>query len=192
LKHQPLDSFSTRLVQLRQKRAERHVIISNLKSQCAVIVARLQDAPNPGNEREIRLREILGEPPIAVSLSDPDQLTALRKELESQNAAVSIIDQEILIETRYANNRLIESVSSEISRLGKKFADAFRDLHQAHLDFDEYIDGLEDVGANVGQFRIRPNGLSHPKDSSGSYAYGLKEFIDSGLFSKSNMPKVLR
>jgi hypothetical protein len=192
LRHQPLDSYSTRLVQLRQKRAERHVIISNLKSQCAVIVARLQDAPNPGNEREIRLREILGEPPIAASLSDQDQLTALRKELESQNAAVSIIDKEILTETRYANNKLIESVSPEITRLGKKFADAFRDLHAAHLEFDDYIDGLEDVGASVGQFRIRPNGLSHPKDLSGSYAYGLKEFIDSGFFQKSNMPKVLK
>jgi hypothetical protein len=97
-----------------------------------------------------------------------------------------------LTETRYANNKLIESVSPEITRLGKKFADAFRDLHAAHLEFDDYIDGLEDVGASVGQFRIRPNGLSHPKDLSGSYAYGLKEFIDSGFFQKSNMPKVLK
>jgi hypothetical protein len=127
-----------------------------------------------------------------VTPSDPERLTQLLRELEDLNIAEKIVEGTTQTETRLAGNKLIEFASVEITRLGKKFADAFRDLHAAHLDFDDYIDGLEDVGASVGQFRIRPNGLSHPKDLSGSYAYGLKEFIDSGFFSKSNMPKALR
>jgi division protein CdvB (Snf7/Vps24/ESCRT-III family) len=192
LKLQPFDSFSARLPQLKQKKAEIHVKITNIKSQCAVIRARMQDSPSPGNEHEIRLREILGETPVAMSLPDPDQLRALQKQLEALNAAVSTIDREMLTETRYANNAFLESVRSEINRLGNAFANAFADLHSRHLEYDQFIDSLEDVGASVGQFRIRPNGLSHPKDLSGSYAYGLREFIDAGFFSQSNLPKALR
>jgi hypothetical protein len=129
---------------------------------------------------------------MTVIPADTERFTQLLRELDDLNIAEKIVDSAIQTETRLAGNKLIESVTPEITRLGKKFADAFHELHAAHLEFDEYVDGLEDVGASVGQFRIRPNGLSHPKDLSGSYAYGLKEFIDSGFFSKANMPKVLR
>jgi hypothetical protein len=108
------------------------------------------------------------------------------------NGGVSLLDGEILKDTRVANNRLLDSVMPEIVRLGNNFAKAFADLHARHLEFDQYIDLLEEVGASVGSFRIRPNGLSHPKDLSGSYAYGLQEFIEAGFFSRSNLPKVLK
>jgi chromosome segregation ATPase len=192
LKLPSLDSFSTRLPQLRQKQAEFHVEITNIKSQCAIIRARMQKSPNPGNEHEIRLRELLGETPVAVSLADPEQLRALQKELEALTASVSILDREILAETSYANKKLIESVKSEIGRLGSAFANAFAELHARHLEYDQLIDDLEDVVASVGMFRIRPNDLSHPKDRSGAYAYGLQEFIDNKFFSVSNLPKVLK
>jgi hypothetical protein len=188
----PLDSFSASLPRLKQKKAELHVDISNLKSQCAIIRARMQDSPRAGNEHEIRVREILGETPVAVSLPDPDQLWKLQRDLEVLNTAVSTIDTAILHETRVANTKLCESVKPEITKLGNAFARAFADLHARHLEFDQYIDDLEDAGASVGQFRLRPNGLSHPRDLSGSYFYSLREFIDAGFFSQRDMPKALK
>jgi hypothetical protein len=188
----PLDSYSPRIPLLRAKRAELHVEKAQKIAECAIIRQRTAEEPNPGNAHDRRVAEILGEKPVAVSLPDTDKLRVLQQEIEAINAAISILDSEIQKETRIANNKLIESVSPELTRLGNAFAKAFADLHAAHLEFDDYIDDLENVGASVGQFRIRPNGLSHPKDLSGSYAYGLAEFIDSGFFSKSNMPKVLK
>jgi hypothetical protein len=138
------------------------------------------------------VRRILGEEPVAVVPPDTARLAFLLTELEDLNAAMSTIDAAILTETRIANNKLIDSVRPEIARLGNNFAKAFVDLHAAHLAFDEYTDSLEDAGASVGQFRMRPNGLSHPKDLSGAYAYGLKEFIDSGFLNNSNLPKVFK
>jgi hypothetical protein len=129
---------------------------------------------------------------VTESLSDRDQLQANLQKLEVINAAISTLDAEILKQSGLASARMIESVKSEITRLGSAFANAFAELHARHLDFDEYIDSLEEVGASVGQFRIRPNGLSHPKDRSGAYAYGLQEFIDSKFFSASGLPKVLK
>jgi hypothetical protein len=124
--------------------------------------------------------------------ADTERLPVLLRELEDLNIADSIVNGQIQTETRLAGNKLIESARPEITRLGSKFANAFRDLHAAHLEWDDYIDSLEEAGASVGVFRIRPNGLSHPKDKSGSYAYGLKEFIDSGFFIARDLPKVLK
>jgi hypothetical protein len=183
---------SPRLSTVRAKMAELQVEKARLKADGAVIRSRIQNAPHPGNEHERRVKEILGETPVAVELSDADQLRSLQRKIETIDAALAVLDAEFQKELRIVNNDLVVSVRPEIKRLGSKFADAFRDLHAAHLEFDDYIDDLENVGASVGQFRIRPNGLSHPKDLSGSYAYGLKEFIDLGFFQKSNMPKVLR
>jgi hypothetical protein len=124
--------------------------------------------------------------------ADTDRLPVLLRELEDLNIADNIVNGQIQAESRLAGNKLIESVRPEIMRLGSKFANAFRDLHAAHLEWDDYIDSLEEAGASVGVFRIRPNGLSHPKDMSGSYAYGLREFVDSGFFAARDLPKVLK
>jgi hypothetical protein len=124
--------------------------------------------------------------------ADTERFPALLRELEDLNVADAIIGGQIQAESHLAGNKLIESVKPELTRRGNRFANAFRDLHTAHLEWDEYIDSLEDAGASVGVFRIRPNGLSHPKDMSGSYAYGLKEFIDAGFFAARDLPKVLK
>ena len=76
------------------------------------------------------------------------------------------------------------------SLIGKRFADAFLALRTAHLEFDSFVNELEDAGGNVSTLRIRPNGLSHPRDSSGNYFYGLRDFVDAGFFSESHMAKV--
>jgi hypothetical protein len=123
------------------------------------------------------------------TLPDTEQLIANHRELEDLYAADARNDAKKVKEEREANIRLIESVKPELTRLGNKWANAFLECHGAHLDFDNFIDALEDAGASVGQFRIRPNGLSHPKDRSGNYFYALQEFVDSGFLKTSNMPK---
>jgi hypothetical protein len=127
-----------------------------------------------------------------VTPSDPDHLTQLLRELDDLNMAEKIVEDAIQTETRLAGDKLIESVSSEIQRLGNKFGKAFVDLHSACLEYDRFIDSLEETGVNVGQLRIRPNGLSHPADRSGNFFYAINEFIDSKFLSQSDMPKVLR
>jgi hypothetical protein len=188
-----LESFSDNLPTLRAERNKRFVKIQPLKAECAEIRLRLQSGtPNPGNQEEVRLRALMGKEPIPLVLPDQEQLTTLLVTINHLNAEISTLDAEILKETSVANNRLIESEKARIGRLGSAFANAFAELHARHLEYDQLIDDLEDVGASVGQFRIRPNGLSHPKDRSGAYAYGLNEFIDAGYYSKSNLSKVLK
>jgi hypothetical protein len=126
---------------------------------------------------------------MSVILADPQRISQLQGEIQDFGAADNIVDSEIQTETRLAGNRLYEAVKPEVMRLGKKFAEAFRDLHSAHLEFDNYVNRLEDAGGNVSALRIRPNGLSHPMDRSSSYYYGLIEFIDAGFFTKGDMPK---
>jgi hypothetical protein len=186
-----LDSLSPRRAQLRAKKAQLHVNISDLKSQCAVIRARMQDSPSPGNEHENRLRQILGETPMVVSLPDPDQLRTLQKELEILNAAVSTVDAAILAETRTASNLLLEAVRPEVNRLGSKFAKAFLALRQEHLEYVELVDKIDDAGGNVSALRITPAGLSDPRDRCGNYSYGLREFAEAGFISKSVAPRVI-
>jgi hypothetical protein len=191
MKIPPLDSFSPRLPMLRGKKAELHVNISDLKAQCSVIRARMQDSPSPGTESENRLRQILGEKPVVVSLPDPEQLRTLQKELEVLNAAVSIIDTAILAETRTASNLLLEAVRPEINRLGSKFAKAFLALRSEHLEYVELVDKIDDAGGNISALRITPVGLSDPRDRSGNYSYAMREFAEAGFISKSLAPKAI-
>jgi hypothetical protein len=186
-----LDSLSPRRAQLRAKKAQLHVNISDLKSQCAVIRARMQDSPSPGNEHERRLSEILGEKPVVASLPDPEQLRTLQKELEVLNAAVSTIDAAILAETRTASNLLLDAVKPEVIRLGNNFAKAFLALRAEHLKYVELVDLIDDAGGNVSALRITPAGLSDPRDRSGNYSYGLREFAEANFISKSVAPKVI-
>jgi hypothetical protein len=94
--------------------------------------------------------------------ADEERLGQLLRELQDLNVAEKIIAGKIQTEERLAGNKLYEAVKPEVTRLGKRFADAFRDLHSAHLEFDQYVSQLEDAGGNVSALRIRPNGLSHP------------------------------
>ena len=128
---------------------------------------------------------------MVVSLPDPDQLRTLQKELEILNAAVSTVDAAILAETRTASHLLLEQVRPEINRLGSKFAKAFLALRSEHLEYIELVDKIDDAGGNVSALRITPAGLSDPRDRCGNYSYGLREFAEAGLISKSLAPKAI-
>jgi hypothetical protein len=189
----PLDSFSTTLPEKRVTRGEYLTEISKRKLECATIRARMQSAsPDPGNERLNRVNALLGRSTAPVVQPDDMRLQTLLVEIQDLQNAVSVIDRQIEAEEQAASRKLVKSEWSEIERRGNKYAKAFVDFYAAHLDFDEHLDRLEDVGASVGQFRVRPNGVSSPKDPSGSYFYGLREFIDAGFLSKSDTPKVFK
>jgi hypothetical protein len=191
LKIPPLDSFAPRRSALRAKTAELHVENAQDIAQCAIIRQRMAEAPDPGNEYQRRVAEILGEKPIAGKLADADQLLALQNKIEARKAAIAILDAEFQKETRLAANAVLEAVRPEVTRLGNNFAKAFLALRQEHLEYVEFIDKLDDAGGNVSAIRITPNGLSDPRDRSSNYAYGLREFAEAGFISKSVAPKVI-
>jgi hypothetical protein len=191
LKIPALESFSPRLQTLRSKRAELQIAISQGKAECAVIRARLQDAPNAGNESEVRIRKILGETPVETTISDPDRLRTLILELEDLNVAASVIDAAIQNETRTASNLLLESVKPEALRLGSDFAKAFLALRFAHSEYNKFVDEVDATSANVESLRLYPAGLSDPNDRSSNYAYGLREFANAGYLKKSEAPEFI-
>jgi hypothetical protein len=192
LKIPPLDSFSPRLATLRSKRAELYVESQNKKAECAIIRARMQKTPDPGNENESRLRKILGEEPVTVRLPDADRLRELLTELDVLNAAIGTIDTAIQNETRLASNKLLEAVKPELLRRGSAFAKAFLALRFEHLEYIKFVDEIEDAGGNVSALRLTPNGLSDPRDSSGSnYRFGLREFAEAGFLPESAAPKAI-
>jgi hypothetical protein len=151
----------------------------------------MQDTPSQGNLHENRVRQILGETPVVESLSDPDQLRALQKELEVLNDAVSTIDAAILAETRTASDKLLDAVRPEVNRLGSKFAQAFLALRSEHREYIEFVDKLDDAGGNVSALRITPAGLNDPRESCANYSYALREFAEAGYVSHSVVPKAI-
>jgi hypothetical protein len=188
-----LESFSERLPTLKSERNKRTTEIQRLKTECAEIRARLQSGtPNPGNEEEVRLRTLMGKEPIPLVRPDREQLNVLLVTIDKKNAEVGAFDAEILKENRVANNKLIESEMDGIKRRGNKAAKALADLCEADLEYELHLDSLEEVGATVGQYRIRLPGLGSPRDISSGYAYSLREFIDAGMISTSDLPKALR
>lgn len=118
-------------------------------------------------------------------------LQRLQNEIEDRKVAVSIVDAELRIETRRANNLLLEAVKPDTMRLGGDFAKAFVALRQARSAYNKWVDELDAVGANVEQLRIHPNGLSDPADASGNYPWGLREFADYGFIPRSQAPQII-
>jgi hypothetical protein len=174
------------------KNVELDAEIAKLKAEGAAIREQLNKGTlDHGNDHQVRARKLLGED-VSVVPASIERLSQVQRELTIRGTARNINTGKIQNEERIAGNKQYEAVKPEVDRLGRKFAEAFRDLHKAHLEFDEYVSRLEDAGGNVSALRIRPNGLSAPSDRSSSYYYGLIEFIDAGFVSKGDMPKAFR
>ena len=185
-----LDSLSPRLSQLRTKRNELLAEIVPRRGECAVIRARLRTDPNAGNDHANRLAALLGGSLVPVIQPDEARLQTLLVEISDRQAGVSLIDAEILKESGLARNKQREVVGDEIKQLGQRFANAFLDLHSAHLDYESYVSGLEDADGSVSDLRLTPAGLNTPRDPHSPYAYGFREFIDAKFMSA--LPKVLQ
>jgi hypothetical protein len=129
---------------------------------------------------------------MSVIQPDLERLSQLQCEIQDFGAALGIVEGRTQNEERIAGNKQREAVQPEIDRLGNIYANAFLATHTAALDYDSFVNRLEDAGGNISTLRLSPAGLMGPSDRNSQFAYGLKEFIDSGFFLKSNMPKVLK
>jgi len=189
-----LESFSSRLAELRAKRAALYVDITNKKAECAEIRARMTNEPSAGNAQEVRVRQLLGNGTAkAVVLPDPQRLNELLVALDDLNTAIAILDAQIETETRVASVKLCEAAKPEHSALAKKFAGNIMELHAAHLDYLKFIDAIEDRGAStISLGRVSPHWLGHPRDASGGYHYALKDFVEAGHISKNEIHEAIR
>jgi hypothetical protein len=187
-----LTELHPRISELEGKRYALQIEKNAKVAEAAIIRARIQESPSAGNAAENRVRAILGEPVSPDVPPDMLRLDALLRELNDMNKALGILDANIQKERVVASRLVLAAVKSDVATLGKAFAKAFLDLHTCHLGYNKFIDSLEDVGVSVSALRVCPNGLGFPTDLSGTYMYGVCEFIEAGYLEKSQMPKVLR
>jgi hypothetical protein len=128
---------------------------------------------------------------MSVIPADPERLGQLLRELEDSNLAENIINGKIQTEERIAGNKLYESVKPEVTRLGKRFAEAFLATRDTHLEYETFVNRLEDAGGNVSALRISPAGLVNPSERNSIYAYGARELSEAGFLPNSDVQKVL-
>jgi hypothetical protein len=128
---------------------------------------------------------------MSVIQPDPERLSQVQNEIQDFGAALGIIEGKIQIEERLAGNKQYEAVKPEVDRLGKRFADAFLATRDAHLEYETFVNQLEDAGGNVSVLRISPAGLVNPSERNSPYAYGLRELSETGFLPKTDVSKVL-
>jgi hypothetical protein len=166
-----------------------------MKAECAMLRARLQNAPSNGNASDNRVREILGEAPLADTAPDVVRLDQLLRELQAVNSAVGILDHQIYNERIIGSKLVCESVpvKSEVTKRGKAFAQALIALHAAHTAYDAFLDEVENSGTNISSLnRIHLSRIGSPRDPSGAYHYSLMDFVDSKVISREELPKEIR
>jgi predicted RNA-binding Zn ribbon-like protein len=189
-----LDSYSSKLPQLRTKRADLYATVARYKAECAEIRARLQHAPLAGNDQENRIRALIGETTAkATRLPDTERLDQLLRDLTDLNAAVSIIDAQVDVEMRAASVALCEAVAPEHSALARKFATKMIELHAAETAYLKFVDSVEDTGASTTSLSRMPRSwLGSPLDPSSGYHHFLKESVDAGHIAKAAVPESIR
>jgi hypothetical protein len=190
----PLDFYSPKLPQLRNKRADLYATVARHKAECAEIRGRLRHAPLAGNDQENRIRALIGETaPQATTVSDAERLDQLLRDLTDLNAAVLIIDAQIEAETRHASVKLCEAAGSEHSALARKFATKMIELHAAEVAYVQFLDSVENTGASLTSLARMPRSfLGSALDSSGGYHHFLKECVEAGHIGRSAVPESIR
>jgi len=182
-----------RIVELENKRNALHAEKAGKVAEAAIIRARIQESPSNGNVAENRIRIILGEAALPDAAPDMPRLEQLLTELNDLNSAIGRLDSAIQAERDIASRLVCKAVAPEADRLAKKFAAAFIELHTAHSDYNTFLDAVENTGARISSLgRVWPNSLGHPKDASGPYHYGFREFIDAGYLIRSQVPEAVR
>lgn len=181
-----------RLAELEAKRNSLQAQRTAKVAEAALMRARIQESPNAGNAAENKVRAILGEPLLPAAAPDMQRLEELLVELSTLNAALGKLDGLIEKEKSIASRVVCEQVKPEVSRLGKKFAKALIDLHGAQNEYHALLERVQDTGAAIGSLpHVFISGLGSARDRSGMYSYAIKDFIEAGYLSKSDMPRAL-
>lgn len=187
-----LVDMNPRLAELQAKRNMLHTEKTAKVAEAAAIRARIQESPSSGNAAENKVRAILGEPLLPDAAPDMPHLEALLLELNALNAAIGKLDGFIQKEKDTASRLVCNDVKPEVTRLGKKFAKALVDLHSTQHEYHALLEGVQDSGASIGSLpHIFISGLGSSRDRSGTYWYAIKDFIEAGYLSQSDMPKAL-
>jgi hypothetical protein len=162
-------------------------------AECAIIRARLQNAPSAGNAADNRVRAILGEAPVPETAPDKDWLDELLKDLHALNSAIGVLDHELYTQRNIGSRMVCDAIRPEVTKRAKVFAQALLDLHAANADYDRFIDEVENTGTNVASLnRIFMSHVGSPRDPCGAYYYSAREFVDAGIISRSDLPKEIR
>jgi hypothetical protein len=182
-----------RIVELVSKRNILQAQKAAKVSEAAIIRARIQNAPSNGNEDENRVRAILGEAPVPTTAPDMERLDELLKDIHALNSAIGILDNEIHNQRNIGSRLVCEAIQPEVTKRAKAFAKALIDLHAANIEYDSYLDEVENTGTNISSLnRIFLSYLGSARDPCGAYHYSMRDFVDAGYLERSEMPKAIR
>ncbi|SDE12223.1 hypothetical protein SAMN05216337_102060 [Bradyrhizobium brasilense] len=185
--------LNPRIAELENKRNGLHAEKTAKVAEAAIIRARIQTAPSKGNAADNRVRAILGEAPLPDADPDMPRLDKLLLELSDLNKAIGILDSEIRNQRDIGSRLVCASVKPEVTERAKAFAAALLDLHAAHLEYDRYLDEIENTGTNISSLnRVFLSFLGASRDPCGGYHYSAREFVDAGIIARSDMPEAIR
>jgi hypothetical protein len=182
-----------RIAELEGKRNKLQTEKTAKVAEAAIVRARIQESPSTGNAADNRVRAILGEPLIPDTAPDMPRLQQLLTELQDINSALAILDNEIRNQRGIGSRLVCEAVKPDVTKRANAFAKAFLDLHAAHLEYDRYLDEVENAGTSISSLnRVSPNYLGSSRDPCGGYHYSMRDFVDAGIIARSDMPKEIR
>ena len=155
---------------------------ATIRADIATTNARMLETPNPGTSAANRIRAKLGQALLPDAEPDLERIKKQRIDLHDVNSAIAILHSEIEKQKTIASRMICDELRPEVTRLGKNFAKAFQNLHAAHSEYNQFLDSVEDTGAAVSPLgRVWPSSLGHPREVSGGYYWGFKEFLEAGL-----------
>lgn len=191
MKFPTLEDSSPVLRDKLQRRSEIAATTNAKKFEASIIAARIADKKEqPGNIESNRIKRLLNqEAPLDV-LSDREELNKLRGELEFLDRTFHAIDAEIQNEKTAASFLVCDKVRPEHDRLAKQFATRLLALHDAHSEYTNFVESIEETGARTTSLGvIQPTFLGSPRDKSGCYHYSLRDFSDAGHIARSQIPE---
>ncbi|MDH2341543.1 hypothetical protein [Bradyrhizobium sp. SSUT77] len=178
-----------RLSELQSKRSDEFTKKTVLATNIANMRAKMaRESPSDGNAADNRVRAIMGEAVLPDTRPDMVSLGEMLQEMQIINKSIAIFDGLIAKERGVASRLLCQAEEPEVTRLGKAFAKAFSDLHSAQQAYHKYLDKIQDTGASISSLpHVFINGLGDARDRSGTFFYGMQDFIEAGYLS--SMPK---
>jgi hypothetical protein len=181
------------IIEKESRRNKLHTTQIAMKSECTMLRARLQTAPSAGNAADNRIRQILGEAPLAETAPDKDRLDQLLQDLQAVNSAISVLDHELYTQRNIGSRLVCDSLKPEVDKRAKVYAQALIAFQAASFEYNRFIDEIENSGIDVASLnRIHLSHIGSPRDPSGSFHYSLMEFVDSKVISREEMPKEIR
>ncbi|MDH2357693.1 hypothetical protein QCM80_45335 [Bradyrhizobium sp. SSUT112] len=178
-----------RLSELQSNRNAELVKKTTLAAEIAILRAQMtRETPRDGNAADNRVRAIMGETIVPDISPDTVKLGEMLQDAQIITRSIGIFDGLIAKEKAVASKLLCEAETPEVARLGKAFAKAFVDLHTAQQAYHKHLDKIQDTGASISSLpHVFISGLGHGSDRSGTFFYGMRDFIEAGYLS--SLPK---